>query len=261
MVVPLGDVFSERGARRRLGRLRPAAHRARLRRGRRRPAAVGRCSSGCRRQRVFMLVGVRRRRRADRSAASMSTLRRPRRAVVAVLGVCAGSVYVLGFTILHETVDDELRGRIFSALYTLVRLCLLLSFAVGPLLAEPLGRAVDQLVRRRRRRSAASTSRCPGVRLTLWLAGVDHPRRRRARVARRCAPASGAERRRRRDARRFIAFEGGEACGKSTQAARLAARARRGAHPRAGRHAGRRADPRAAARPGDVGRRRGPRRC
>jgi dTMP kinase len=59
---------------------------------------------------------------------------------VAVLGVCAGSVYVLGFTILQETVADELRGRIFAALYTLVRLCLLLSFAVGPLLAETLGR-------------------------------------------------------------------------------------------------------------------------
>ena len=57
-----------------------------------------------------------------------------------MLGVCAGSVYVVGFTLLHENVDDELRGRIFSALYTLVRLCLLIAFALGPFLSELLDR-------------------------------------------------------------------------------------------------------------------------
>ena len=103
-------------------------------------------------------------------AASMSTLTT---AVlfVAVLGICAGSVYVLGFTILHETVVDELRGRIFSALYTLVRFCLLLSFAVGPLLAETLGRLSNELF------DGAVTVGgfdidLPGERLALWLAGV-----------------------------------------------------------------------------------------
>jgi MFS family permease len=59
---------------------------------------------------------------------------------VGVLGVCAGSVYVLGFTLLHESVDDELRGRIFSALYTLVRFCVLIAFVVGPFLAGFLDR-------------------------------------------------------------------------------------------------------------------------
>src|SRR3546814_7084347 len=67
---------------------------------------------------------------------------------VSVLGVCAGSVYVLGFTLLHESVDDELRGRIFSALYTLVRLCVLLAFAVGPLLSDLLDRLSSRLVDR-----------------------------------------------------------------------------------------------------------------
>lgn len=92
-------------------------------------------------------------------------------AFVALLGVCAGSVYVLGFTILHETVADEMRGRIFSALYTLVRFCLLLSFAVGPLLAETLGRLSSQLVD-----SDVSFGwweiALPGERLALWLAGL-----------------------------------------------------------------------------------------
>ena len=45
---------------------------------------------------------------------------------VAVLGVCTGTVYVLGFTLFHQNVSDALRGRIFSALYTLVRLCVLM---------------------------------------------------------------------------------------------------------------------------------------
>jgi dTMP kinase len=90
---------------------------------------------------------------------------------VAVLGICAGSVYVLGFTILHETVADELRGRIFSALYTLVRFCLLLSFAVGPLLAETLGRLSEQLFDSSVTLAGIDIA-LPGVRLTLWLAGI-----------------------------------------------------------------------------------------
>ena len=90
---------------------------------------------------------------------------------VALLGVCAGAVYVLGFTILHETVADELRGRIFSALYTLVRFCLLLSFAVGPLLAETLGRLSNSLLDGRAEILGLDMA-LPGVRLALWLAGV-----------------------------------------------------------------------------------------
>ncbi len=93
--------------------------------------------------------------------------------LVGVLGVCAGSVYVLGFTLLHENVEDELRGRIFSALYTLVRLCVLVSFAVGPFLAGLL----DSMSRRalhddRRWEPFGLELFLPGVRLTLWLAGA-----------------------------------------------------------------------------------------
>src|SRR3546814_1360627 len=90
---------------------------------------------------------------------------------VSVLGVCAGSVYVLGFTLLHESVDDELRGRIFSALYTLVRLCVLLAFAVGPLLSDLLDRLSSRLVDREISLFGLEVA-VPGVRLTLWLAGL-----------------------------------------------------------------------------------------
>lgn len=90
---------------------------------------------------------------------------------VALLGVCAGSVYVLGFTILQETVADELRGRIFAALYTLVRFCLLLSFAVGPLLAETLNRLSNQLFDGEVHLLGIDIA-LPGERLALWLAGL-----------------------------------------------------------------------------------------
>jgi dTMP kinase len=103
-------------------------------------------------------------------AASTSALG-PAALFVALLGVCAGSVYVLGFTLLHESVDDELRGRIFSALYTLVRLCVLLAFAVGPLLSDLLGRLSEQLVEGEITLGEITIA-VPGVRLTLWLAGL-----------------------------------------------------------------------------------------
>ena len=104
------------------------------------------------------------------TAASMSTLGTSA-AFVAVLGVCAGTVYVLGFTLLHEHVGDDLRGRIFSALYTLVRLCVLVAFAVGPFLSELLGQLSDRLVDGQLD-LRAMTIAVPGVRLTLWIAGV-----------------------------------------------------------------------------------------
>lgn len=103
-------------------------------------------------------------------AASMSELRFAA-LFVAILGVCAGGVYVLGFTLLHESVDDELRGRIFGALYILVRFCVLLAFAVGPLLSDLLDRLSRQLVDRQVAVGTFDIA-VPGVRLTLWLAGL-----------------------------------------------------------------------------------------
>jgi dTMP kinase len=76
---------------------------------------------------------------------------------IAAMGVCAGAVYVLGFTLLQENVSDDLRGRIFATLYTLSRLCLLISLTLAPLLAGLLD----------------GVTPIAGVRLTLWLgAGI-----------------------------------------------------------------------------------------
>lgn len=103
-------------------------------------------------------------------AASMSTLGLAA-LFVAILGVCAGSVYVLGFTLLHESVDDELRGRIFSALYTLVRFCVLIAFAVGPFLSDLLERLSQRWFDGHISVVGLGIA-IPGVRLTLWLAGL-----------------------------------------------------------------------------------------
>lgn len=88
-------------------------------------------------------------------AASMSTLLLTAIFIV-VVGVCAGAVYVLGFTLLHENVDNDMRGRTFSGLYIMVRMCVLLAMTVGPFVSAALGQLPVGI---------------PGVRLTLWLAG------------------------------------------------------------------------------------------
>jgi dTMP kinase len=94
-------------------------------------------------------------------------------AFVLLLGLCAGAVYVLGFTLLHENVDDELRGRAFSGLYTLVRMCVLLSFVLGPFLATLLHGLSRAVLGPDRTLVVGDVSFfLPGVRLALFLAGA-----------------------------------------------------------------------------------------
>ena len=68
------------------------------------------------------------------------------------IGATAGTGYVTGFTVLQENVADEMRGRIFATLYTVVRLCLLLSLTLSPFFANLLGNIAKHLDRRFRRR-------------------------------------------------------------------------------------------------------------
>ncbi len=102
--------------------------------------------------------------------ASTTTLLAATFAVVFV-GVAAGAMYVLGFTLLHERVSDELRGRAFGSLYTLVRLGVMSAFVVGPVLSE----GIDALTERRWDRRIGVFGWevfVPGVRVTLWLASL-----------------------------------------------------------------------------------------
>ncbi len=91
--------------------------------------------------------------------------------LVVLLGSMAGPSYVLGFTLLHENVDNEVRGRVFSALLVLVRLCVLLALAVGGVLAD----LMDRLSQRwwdGFMSVLGARVELPGVRLMMWLAGL-----------------------------------------------------------------------------------------
>ena len=68
-------------------------------------------------------------------AASFSSLA-PAALIIGAVGACAGTSYVTGFTCCRRTSTDELRGRTFATLYTVVRLCLLISLTISPLWAD-----------------------------------------------------------------------------------------------------------------------------
>ena len=87
------------------------------------------------------------------------------------LGLCAGAVYVLGFSLLQVNVSDELRGRTFATLYATVRICVLLAFTVAPLLSGLLD-ALSQATVGGRLHAGPASLAVPGVRLTLWLGGL-----------------------------------------------------------------------------------------
>lgn len=128
------------------------------------------------------------------AGACMSRLA-PAMAFVFGMGVCAGAGYVVGFTILQENVEDELRGRIFAALYTLVRLCLIVSLTLAPLLSGLLNGLSNRYFNRQITVGGFSVG-LPGGRLTLWLgsiiiiaAGLLASRAMRVHLRERAAPA------------------------------------------------------------------------
>jgi len=92
--------------------------------------------------------------------------------VVIFVGAAAGTGYVAGFTLLQRHSHDEVRGRTFAALYTLIRVCLLFSLTVTPLLAgaaDELSKALldDGIVE-----VGGQSIALPGVRIALWVGGA-----------------------------------------------------------------------------------------
>src|ERR687898_925838 len=89
-----------------------------------------------------------------------------------VVGACAGTSYVTGFTVLQENVSDELRGRTFAALYTVIRLCLLISLTISPLWADMWDQVSDAIFTDRAAEFGGATYALPGVRFALWGGGL-----------------------------------------------------------------------------------------
>ena len=56
-----------------------------------------------------------------------------------VMGLGAGAAYLMGLTHLHEYVGDELRGRVFAALFTLMRIGLFVAMALAVPLVDAFG--------------------------------------------------------------------------------------------------------------------------
>jgi dTMP kinase len=103
-------------------------------------------------------------------AASVSSLL-PAMVAAAAIGATAGTGYVTGFTVLQENVADQMRGRIFATLYTVVRLCLLLALTLSPFFANLLGNISQHLVSGSVDVAGVHVA-LPGVRLALWAGGL-----------------------------------------------------------------------------------------
>ena len=156
--------------------------------------------------------------------------------VVAVLftvavGVCGGVAWVTGYTLLGLEVGDEVRGRTFAFLNSASRVVLVLVLGAGPAAAALIGTHTVSL-------PGGASLQYRGAAWVFALAGLIamltgaiayrqmnerkgtplHADRAKARASRQGAPRSGA----RPHSGWFIAFEGGDGTGKSTQARLLA---------------------------------------
>ena len=147
--------------------------------------------------------------------------------LVVFMGFFAGIAYLAGFTLLGTEVEDEIRGRTFAIVQSLVRVALILSLAIVPFGVGLIGQHQIDL--------GVVTVPITGERVMLFVAGLlalgvgllayrqmDDGRPvplladvvtalRRDTTARRRLAGGGV----------FIAFEGGEGAGKSTQVHRL----------------------------------------
>ena len=104
-------------------------------------------------------------------AATLSALF-PAALAVALLGACAGTSYVTGFTVLQETVQDEMRGRIFATLYTVIRMCLLIALVISPLWADFWDWIVNDVAKVGIVTIGQVSYSFPGVRIALWGGGM-----------------------------------------------------------------------------------------
>jgi dTMP kinase len=135
--------------------------------------------------------------------------------IAGALGFFGGVGYSIGYALMQETTEEELRGRTFGAAYTLIRLGTLVGLGIFPLIAGAIGG--DNTLRL----FGDATLALPGSRVTLWLAGLivvgggvlslTAVRARRAMPT--AAPAVPSS--------FFVVFEGGEGAGKSTQMSAL----------------------------------------
>jgi len=86
-------------------------------------------------------------------------------------GACVGVTYILGFTILQETADDEMRGRVFAAFYSVSRLTVGLIVIGGPTLTVVFDR-ITELSTDGAISVFGFDLLVPGVRITFWMSAL-----------------------------------------------------------------------------------------
>ncbi|MCA1702290.1 MAG: dTMP kinase, partial [Actinobacteria bacterium] len=130
--------------------------------------------------------------------------------MVSALGFFGGLAYSTGYTLMQTRTTDELRGRTFSAAYTLIRIGTLVGLGLFPFLAGFIG---DHVVSS----PFGGEIALPGSRITLWIAGLFAIGG--GLFSMRAIGEGGVGLPGKDVVQRgyFVAFEGGEGAGKSTQ--------------------------------------------
>lgn len=147
--------------------------------------------------------------------------------LVVILGFFAGISWVTGFTLLGLEVSDELRGRTFSFVQSLVRVVLILVLAVSPLLAATIGEHEFNFYEITLNYNGASFTMLVAGFFAMVVGVISYNQMKvrgngasfkdlKAGLLQGVGNAFSSN-----DKGLFIVFEGGEGSGKSTQAARL----------------------------------------
>jgi dTMP kinase len=135
--------------------------------------------------------------------------------IASALGFFGGVAYSTGYSLMHETTRDELRGRTFSAAYTVIRIGTLVGLGLFPLIAGAIGDHDLDFP------GGWGVLDLPGSRTTLWLAGlfaVGGGLLSMRAIGHRVRPKPVGT-----GAGFFVVFEGGEGAGKTTQMESLVA--------------------------------------
>lgn len=90
---------------------------------------------------------------------------------VGLVGFFAAPAYISGLTVVHESADEEFRGRSFAALLSLTRLSIMMALAVSPLVAGTLNGLANLVAPSGSLDVLGFTLRLSGTRLTFWLSG------------------------------------------------------------------------------------------
>ncbi|MDP9092170.1 MAG: dTMP kinase [Actinomycetota bacterium] len=152
-------------------------------------------------------------------------------AMIFIIGVGfgAGVAYLSGMTLMGTDIDDAMRGRVFALLQSLIRVVLILALAAVPFVVAQVGR--------RRVSFWGIHATVDGTRIVLIAGGLfaigsgvwayrkmdDREQMSVWTDFKTSFRADSPARRRMRNGCVFVAFEGGEGSGKSTQIDRLAA--------------------------------------